>query len=451
MILNIVFIFAILFVSLQIEKSRLNIASPLTIVVLTLLIKFIYPDFMGYLNREIFSEEMLIFIVLLILADAYVIKLKDIKENWVSLFYLAGVGVVLSVLVGVFLTQEILKDQYLSYGALVALFAMCMATDPVAVIAVFKKFKVPHKLKFLAEGESLFNDAAALIMFNSFGVAILTGVIIDLDYTLLVVSKVILLAILIGFVIGFIGTLFIKFINDLRSELILIILMAYSAFEVAELFHASGLLAEIVAILTITTIIHKSFELEERRLNKNKEIFIDSMTHSKERNQFKVKKYMNKFMIDITNSHRHKDVGEILEILALIVNGVLFVSLANLINIDLLLKYKYEILSIFGITILTRFLILGKFMLASRFTKKIPTISFNWFVVLNLAGIKGGLSIVMLHMLTIAIPNFEHLELFTAIVSGVIILSILIYIPLLIIFITLNKKKFEQEYEAEKH
>lgn len=451
MILNIVFIFAILFVSLQIEKSRLNIASPLTIVVLTLLIKFIYPDFMGYLNREIFSEEMLIFIVLLVLADAYIIKLKDIKENWVSLFYLAGVGVVLSVLLGVFLTQEILKDQYLSYGALVALFAMCMATDPVAVVAVFKKFKVPHKLKFLAEGESLFNDAAALIMFNSFGVAILTGVIIDLDYTLLVVSKVILLAILIGFVIGFIGTLFIKFINDLKSELILIILMAYSAFEVAELFHASGLLAEIVAILTITTIIHKSFELEEKRLNKNKEIFIDSMTHSKERNQFRVKKYMNKFMMDITNSHRHKDVGEILEILGLIVNGVLFVSLANLINIDLLLKYKYEILSIFGITILTRFLILGKFMLASRFTKKIPTISFNWFVVLNLAGIKGGLSIVMLHMLTIAIPNFEHLELFTAIVSGVIILSILIYIPLLIIFITLNKKKFEKEYEAEKH
>ena len=57
----------------------------------------------------------------------------------------------------------------------------------------------------------------------------------------------------------------------------------------------------------------------------------------------------------------------------------------------------------------------------------------------------------MLHMLTIAIPNFKHLELFTAIVSGVIILSILIYIPLLIIFITLNKKKFEKEYEAEKH
>ncbi len=105
MILNIVFILAILFVSLQIEKSRINIASPLTIVVLTLLIKFIYPDFMGFLNREIFSEEMLIFIVLLILADAYVIKLSEIKENWISLFYLAGVGVVLSVLVGVFLTS----------------------------------------------------------------------------------------------------------------------------------------------------------------------------------------------------------------------------------------------------------------------------------------------------------------------------------------------------------
>ena len=159
---------------------------------------------------------------------------------------------------------------------------------------------------------------------------------------------------------------------------------------------------------------------------------------------------MNKFMTDITNLKRHKDIEDVLDILALIVNGVLFVSLANIINIDLLIKYKTEIFYIFLITIFSRMLILGKFMIFSNFTNKIPKISLKWFVILNLAGIKGGLSIVMLHILSLTIPNFEYLELFNAIVSGVILLSIFIYIPLLILFISINKQSFEDEYNKEK-
>lgn len=450
MIFNIIAILSILFIALQIEKSNLKIPTPFTIIIFTLLLKLIYPDFMGFLTTAIFSEEMLIFIVILVLADAYAIKFKEVKENWISLVYLAGIGVVLSVLIGAYLTKQVLIDYNLSYGSLIALIAMCTATDPVSVITVLKKFKIPHKLKFLAEGESLFNDAAALIMFNSFGLAILLGITIDLDYGATIISKVILLSIIIGLFIGFFGTLFMKFINDLKSELLLILLTAYIAFELAEIIHASGLLAEIVAILTATTIIHKSFELEAKRVNKNKEILIENISNDKIRNKSKTSKYMNKFMTDITNLKRHKDIEDVLDILALIVNGVLFVSLANIINIDLLIKYKTEIFYIFLITIFSRMLILGKFMIFSNFTNKIPKISLKWFVILNLAGIKGGLSIVMLHMLSLTIPNFEYLELFNAIVSGVILLSIFIYIPLLILFISINKKSFEDEYNQEK-
>jgi CPA1 family monovalent cation:H+ antiporter len=44
--------------------------------------------------------------------------------------------------------------------------AMLSATDPVAVIALFKECGVPNRLTILVEGESLFNDASAIVTFN---------------------------------------------------------------------------------------------------------------------------------------------------------------------------------------------------------------------------------------------------------------------------------------------
>lgn len=451
MILNIVIILAILFIAMQVEKSKLKLVSPFTIVVLTPLIKYIYPDFMSFLNMDIFSEEMLIFIVLLVLADAYVMKLKDVKENWLSLIYLAGVGVVLSVIIGLFLTQSFFKEIDLSTGAIIALIAMCMATDPVSVSAIFRKFTLPNKLKMLAAGESLFNDAAVLIVFSSFGIAIMMGKDITIEYASSVIGSVIVMAIFIGLGIGLFSTILIKWVNDFKSELLIVIITAYLAYEIAEDMGASGLLAEIVAILTLTTIIAKSFELEDKRLEKSKNLFVNIIADDvKTRNKRRVGKYVNKFMTNITDSQRHKDVEDVLDILALIVNGVLFVSLANMINLELLWKYKVEIGIIFAITIIARALVLGKLMFTSYFTNKIPTINLRWFVILNLTGIKGGLSIVMLHILMITIPDFEHLELFTAITSGVIILSILLYIPIMIGYIVYYKKNFEDEAKLEK-
>ena len=46
------------------------------------------------------------------------------------------------------------------FGALIA------ATDPVAVVALFRRLGVPRRLQVLLEGESLFNDGTAIVMFN---------------------------------------------------------------------------------------------------------------------------------------------------------------------------------------------------------------------------------------------------------------------------------------------
>lgn len=73
-------------------------------------------------------------------------------------------------------------------------------------------------------------------------------------------------------------------------------------------------------------------------------------------------------------------------------------------------------------------------------------VSFRWWGVLTFAGIKGGLSIVMLTMIP---STFEHLEMFKAVVIGVIMLSTFIYSGILLAIISVNKQIFIKEKQAE--
>jgi CPA1 family monovalent cation:H+ antiporter len=72
----------------------------------------------------------------------------------------------------------------------------------------------------------------------------------------------------------------------------------------------------------------------------------------------------------------------------------------------------------------------------------------RWWGVLTFAGIKGGLSIVMLTMIP---ASFEHLEMFKAVVIGVIMLSTFIYSGLLLVIIGMNSDAFRLEKESETH
>jgi len=64
-----------------------------------------------------------------------------------------------------------------AYGlvACLLLAAIVSTTDPVAVVALFKDISVPHRLTLLVEGESLFNDAAAIAIFSVLMTMLTTG------------------------------------------------------------------------------------------------------------------------------------------------------------------------------------------------------------------------------------------------------------------------------------
>ena len=131
--------------------------------------------------------------------------------------------------------------------------AILSATDPVAVVAIFKELGAPKRLAVLVEGESLFNDATAIVLFNILAAMILTGTGASLFAGIQSFATVFLGGILVGIIMAWI---FVKVITHVHNmavvEVTLTISLAYLSFLVAEHYlHVSGVMATVVSALVI--------------------------------------------------------------------------------------------------------------------------------------------------------------------------------------------------------
>jgi CPA1 family monovalent cation:H+ antiporter len=300
----------------------------------------------------------------------------------------------------------------------------------------------------LAEGESLFNDATALIIFMFIAVPMMNGVEIGAMDIVIVSIKVIALSVIIGLVVGFLGVLIMKMTTDPMSELVLILLTAYGSFELAEHFHMAGLLAVIVSIITLNTVTQKSFDEKAKKVKKARNIVNRTNRSKKIFSSGFMSGITRKLSSDVSSIERHKQNLNYVAVLALLANTFLFMSMASIVHFDLLIKYQKEILLMFLITTLIRAFMMGTFGIVSNLTQKMTDIGVRWWSVLLFAGIKGGLSIVMLQMLP---KGFAHQEMFNAIVIGVILLSTFVYATILVGIIMFNKKSFDEEVKEERH
>lgn len=97
---------------------------------------------------------------------------------------------------------------------------------------------------------------------------------------------------------------------------------------------------------------------------------------------------------------------------------------------------------------LVRMAVMSKFAFIAGRVPLSHKVSFHWWMVLSAAGVKGGISILMLHMLP---RGFEHRELFEAVIIGQILLSTFIYPIILMGVIKLFSQKFEAECAEEAH
>lgn len=460
MILILLSIAGILYFALQLE-DRFKIPSPLGLICLSFIFHYFLhaaPLFTG--NPADFAVLVLFLLPVLLIADSLELNIKDLKENGLSLFYLSVVAVALSVATAIFTADLIFGDYHLSAAAIIVLFAMVLATDPVSVVSIFSKFTLPHRLKILAEGESLFNDATALVIFVFIGLYALDGNEITITYVSEISLIVILGSTALGVAVGYLGLLALKTTDNRIAEMMIMLCTGYGAFELAEHFytllnafgghshmHLSGILSCIIATITVHHMMTKALNDETRQLNADEEALQQVAQVTKPSRNI-IDGILSKIKATVVERDRHIRTKEDIQLLAVIANTILFIAMAEIVDLEQLWRYKTEIISMFLATTVIRALMMGKFAIITNQTTKMTSINFRWWGVLTFAGIKGGLSVVMLMMIP---PSFEHLQMFQAVVIGVILLSTFIYSAILITIITKNKTIFALEKEGEKH
>src|SRR5262245_28069119 len=196
-----------------------------------------------------------IFLPVLTFEAAFIVDARLLTRNLTPVLVLAVPATFVSALVaggGLHLAMGFPLAAAALFGALIS------STDGTAVLAVFRAVGAPVRLKVLAEGENLLNDATSIVLFNTVVALVGVGAAGALSASTLSASAWMFAAnfvggLLVGFAAGAVcGKLVGMIDDDDLIEIMLTTVIAFLAFVTAEkLFHVSGAIAVVGAGLVL--------------------------------------------------------------------------------------------------------------------------------------------------------------------------------------------------------
>lgn len=201
-----------------------------------------------------------VFIPVLVFESAYKINKSLLLENIIPISILAVIGLLLTAtLTAVGLYYGIAHPAGFPLIAALLAGSILAATDPAAVVARLREIGVPERLSVLLEGESLFNDATAIVLFGLFlslalsleNTVTTSGVIVEF-------MKIFFGGLATGLATGLTACLVNNGIKNNLMTGVLTLIVAYGSYLLAEeLFEVSGVMSTLAAAIVMSVMTGK--------------------------------------------------------------------------------------------------------------------------------------------------------------------------------------------------
>jgi len=331
---------------------------------------------------------LLVFLPALLFEAAWNIDVKELIHDWRAIFLLAVPGVVIAMALGAWVMH---LCGALSWPMAFLFGAMTAATDPISVLALFRKMAVDHRLSLILEAESLFNDGTAVVLFKLvLALAIAGGASLGANvnadaFSLSAVSIQFILSVLggagIGLAVGFCSSYVTRFFDDHLLETTLTAIAAYGSYLLADQFNVSAVIAVLMAGIVVGNYGSRQNMSAQTRLA----------------------------------------VDAFWEYAAFIVNSLVFLMIGLQIDLPLLLKYGGKIAAgILAILVARVFIVYIFGLLLGAKGKPVPM---AWKHMLFWGALRGSLSMALALSLPLSFANREEIIVIT---FGVVLFTLLV-------------------------
>ncbi len=188
-----------------------------------------------------------LFVAPVLLDAAYDTSLRDLRKNWLPILCLVLFAVGLSTVAAAVVAHLFLPD--LSWAAALALGALLAPPDAVAALAVLRQVNPPYRIRMVLEGESLLNDASALLIYKLAVGAVAAGGF-SIGTAIPAFALIVLGSVAVGWLLAWPVTRLMQRMEDAPSAAIFQFVITFGLWLAAERLGLSGVVTIVVFGLT---------------------------------------------------------------------------------------------------------------------------------------------------------------------------------------------------------
>src|SRR2546425_11329542 len=226
---------------LAVVACKLRLPYPIVLVISGLALSFVPRLPQVRLNPEI---VFFFFLPALLYPAALFTSWRDFRRNLRPILLLA-IGLVLFTTVAIaYVAHSLIPD--LPWAAAFALGAIVSPPDAIAATSVIRRLPVPHRIEAILEGESLVNDATALVALQFAVAALMTGSF-SLENAALRFVWAAIGGVVFGLLVGWVMRWVQRHLDDPPVQITISLLTPFLAYLPAERLHVSGVLATVAA------------------------------------------------------------------------------------------------------------------------------------------------------------------------------------------------------------